>query len=374
MKEKPRRTHPLCGRTHPLCGLIWTGIKGLSLSEEEKKNIKEWDISGLILFKRNIESLSQLFELCREIHSLEPAPLIMMDREGGSVDRLRHLSDFPSYPAPARLAELCSLEEIEKTAFYMAREMKALGICINFAPCVDVPSVSNPLFEGRLWGGFPEPISRKALFYFQGLKKAGVAACAKHFPGHGGVREDSHLQLPEDQRDRETLYRCDLLPFQKMIEAGVEMIMSAHVLYSKVDALMPATLSAVFLKEVLREKMGFQGLVVSDDLSMKALYSKNFSLPEVMVQALCAGVDVLLNCEPVWDIPAVIEEVQLRLSRKKTDTDEVGLKQDRIEQFRKKYGAVKPVSSFKQLKKIVACPKAHKWCKNLNERETKKIE
>lgn len=367
MKRKPRQYHS--HYVGPLCGLIWAGIKGVSLSEEEKKNIRELGISGLILFKRNIESLFQLFELCREIHSLDPAPLIMMDREGGVVDRLRHLPDFPSYPSPARMAQVCSLEEIEKTAFYMAREMKALGICINFAPCVDVPSVSNPLFEGRLWGACPVEISRRALAYFRGLKKAGLASCAKHFPGHGGVKEDSHLQRPEDHRDMETLYQHDLLPFQKMIDAEVEMVMSAHVLYSKVDSVMPATLSAVFLKKILREKLGFQGLIVSDDLDMKALYDRDFPLPEVMVQALSAGVDILLKCEPDLDWQVLAEEVQLVLSREKMDINEIESKQARIKQFKQRYRTVKPVSSFDQLKKIVACPETHKWCKRLNKRE-----
>ena len=115
MKNKPRRDHPLGG-------LIWAGIKGFSLSEEEKKSIRELGISGLILFKRNVESLSQLFELCSEIHSLNPSPLIMMDREGGGVDRLKHLPEFPSWPAPAKLAELCTLEEIEKRLFIWLRK------------------------------------------------------------------------------------------------------------------------------------------------------------------------------------------------------------------------------------------------------------
>ena len=353
-------------RTHPLWGLIWAGIKGVHLSEEEKKSIQELGISGLILFKRNIESLSQLFELCREIHSLNPPPLIMIDREGGAVDRLKHLPEFPSWPAPSKLAELCTLEEIEKIAFYMSREIKALGICINFAPCVDVPSMYNPLFEGRLWGDTPEEISKKARAYFYGLRKAGLAACAKHFPGHGGVTEDSHLKLPVDQRDFKMLYTHDLVPFQKMIAAGVEMIMSAHVLYPKMDPIRPATLSSFFLENILREEMGFKGLIVSDDLDMKALYDKGFSLPEVMAQALCAGVDILLKCEPYLEWKALVEEVKLILSRKKVETNELELKRVRLEKFKQKYAAIKPVSSFNQLKEIVADSESQKWCEKLN--------
>ena len=161
-----------------------------------------------------------------------------------------------------------------------------------FPLCV-IPSLKADYGEDT-----PEEISKKARAYFYGLKKAGLAACAKHFPGHGGVREDSHIKLPVDHRDFKALYAHDLIPFQKMIVAGVEMIMSAHVLYPKMDSVKPATLSSFFLEKTLRKKMGFQGLIVSDDLDMKALYEKDFSLPEVMVQALCVGVDILLKCEP----------------------------------------------------------------------------
>ena len=114
--------------------LIWSGIKGLCLSEDEKKYLQKFKISGVILFKRNIESLKQLFELCKEIHSLKPAPLIVLDREGGPVDRLKHLPEFPAWPSPEKMTKVCSLEEIKKTGYYMGSEMKALGMSVNFAP------------------------------------------------------------------------------------------------------------------------------------------------------------------------------------------------------------------------------------------------
>ena len=353
---------------------MWAGIKGLSLSEEEKKNIQKAGVSGLILFKRNIQSLPQLFDLCREIHSLNPAPLIIMDREGGSVDRLKHLASCPPWPAPSKMAPFCSSKEIEKTAFYMSQEMKALGISINFAPCVDVPAVSNPLLKGRLWGSSPEQISRNAQACLHGIQKAGLAGCAKHFPGHGGVEEDSHLCLPRDQRSFEELHNYDLFPFRMLVTSGVEMVMSAHILYSNVDPVMPATLSSFFLKKVLRDKMNFQGLVVSDDLDMKALYNwqenrQKYTVPEIMVQALRAGVDILLKCEPVnlWELS---EEMQFVLSREKTAglKREIELKLVRLEKFKKKPNAIKPVSSFKELEKIMADPKVHQWCKELNKR------
>ena len=351
---------------------VWMGIKGLSLSQEEKKSLEERFISGVVLFKRNIESLSQLWELCREIHSLKSAPFIAMDREGGEVDRLKHLPDYPLWPAPAELSQVCSLEEIEKTAFYMSQEMRDLGICLNFAPCVDIPSVYNPLFKGRLWGKEEKQISEKAIAWLKGLKKAGLAACAKHFPGHGGVKEDSHFELPIDQRNFEILKNKDILPFQKMIAEKVDMIMTAHILYPKVDSLHPATLSSLFLQKVLREDMSFSSLIVSDDLDMKALYRAEISLPQVMVQALEAGVDILLKCDPCVNGWAWIEQFKEALSQNKGAREQLNKQNKerklRISEFKQKYSHIKPCSSFKALK--TRLQPFGNWCDELH----KKIE
>ena len=349
--------------------LIWMGVEGLTLSLEEKKAIQKGTISGLILFKRNIESLPQLLELCQEIHSIKPTPLIAMDREGGTVDRLKHLSEYPLWPSPAKLVQVCSLEEIEKTAFYIAQEMKDLGVCVNFAPCVDVPSLFNPLFEGRLWGKTPELVSKKTLAWLKGTKKAGLASCAKHFPGHGGVREDSHLTLPVDQRDFKTLQNFDLLPFQEIIRAGVEMVMTAHVLYPKMDSLKPATLSPFFLQKVLREQMGFSGLIVSDDLDMQALNKLGLSMPEIMAQTMEAGVDVLLKCDPCADWLELMEKIQEALGQNRVDLENFkrnSIKWTKIHQFKQKYSHIKPCASVKSLKKRWPDSITRKWCDKLN--------
>ena len=357
--------------------LIWMGIKGLSLSEEEKTGIQKYGVSGLILFKRNIESLSQLFELCREIKSLNPAPLIMMDREGGLVDRLRYLPDFPPWPEPAWLAHHCSLEKIQQTAFHIACEMKALGICLNFAPVVDVPSVKSTVLEGRVWGDSPKEVSQKALAWMRGFSQAGIGSCVKHFPGHGGVSEDSHFKLPIDNRDLETLEKYDLIPFQKAIEAGVSAVMTAHVAYMSIEVSaayggdnqpdiispLPATFSPHLLKKVLRGQMGFSGLVVSDDLDMKAVSVTNDSESTIMNHVLCSGVDIVLKCEPPQDLLAFLEKAFSGYKYRIVEPQEVDKKIDRLRQFQQKYASIQPVAQFKELKQVLAT--ARKGYENL---------
>ncbi len=330
-------------KTKTLAPCLALGIKGLSLSEEEKKAIKKAGLFGLVLFKRNIKSLNQLFDLLREIHSLNPLLLLMMDREGGAVDRLSHLPDFPPWPGPEELSSLCSLKELEKTYFYTAREMRDLGIAVSLSPSVDIASVENPLFKGRLLG--KKDLSKKALAVFKGIHRAGLLAVAKHFPGHGGVKEDSHLLLPVDQRPFSALEEKDLLPFKALISEGLKLIMTAHVLYPSADPHSPATLSPFFLKTVLRKKMNFKGLVLSDDLDMKAL--SGLTSVDRAFKALSAGVDVLLKCEPL-DMLSFSEALREKIEEKPKEKQ---ISDRRALEKWQNTHSIKPLSSFKSLKK-----------------------
>ena len=353
--------------------LIWMGLKGLSLSEEEKTNIQKYAVSGLILFKRNVKSLAQLLELCREINSLKPRPLIMMDREGGAVDRLCHLPDFPPWPGPAKLLR-CPLEEMEKTASFMALEMKALGICLNLAPVVDVPFTNNSLFEGRLWGNTAEKVSKRALTWIRGFSQAGLASCAKHFPGHGGVSEDSHFTLPIDKRYLNTLKNQDLIAFHQAIKHGVEVIMTAHVAYPNVEkesketgpakalATLPATLSPFLLKTLLRDSMGFKGLLVSDDMDMKALSQIGLSEMDIMKKAFSAGVDILLKCEPPANLPAFLEKAKTAFKAQPKESQKIKTKQ--LQKFQQKYSPIQPARSLKYVQRVLSL--SHQWHKKIS--------
>ena len=303
----------------------------------------------MVLFKRNIHSLLQLWELCCEIHSLNPSPFIAIDQEGGPVDRLKHLSDYTPWPAPEDLCQTNSAEKMEQIGFTSAEELKALGISVNFAPVLDVPSVKSELLKKRCFGKTPAEVSQKALAWLKGMQRAGVIACVKHFPGHGGTKEDSHLSLPVDERSLKELKEKDLIPFQKAISQGAEMVMTGHLLFPKVDPEHPVTLSSVFLKKILREEMGFNGWIISDDLDMKALYTKRAkgaNLKEVMSMALKAGVDILLKCRPEEGFFELLQE----FSSSFKPSENLTL---RWNNFYKKHNPIKPASSFEQVKKTI---------------------
>ena len=351
--------------------LIWSGIQGESLSTDEKQWIQKEHISGLILFKRNIHSLAQLYELSREIKSLNPTPLLVIDREGGSVDRLKHLPEMPDWPAPEDLAKVCTLEEITKTGFFMGLELKTLGFDVNFAPVWDCLSVKTipPLFQKRLLGQNPQTLIPKALAFMKGLKRAGLAGVAKHFPGHGGVSEDSHFQLPTDNRTQEEFLKKDLIPFEKAIRSGVELIMTAHVMYPCWDKNCPATFSDIILKNLLRKKMNFPGLIITDDLDMKAL--KDFSLKQILINLFKADGDIALKCCLDKDTFSMPEWIRETISKKKMDLQTMESKIKKVLHFKTRFQKAEKLSFSQWQKQLVKNSESQLWCRKLNKRLNK---
>ena len=346
--------------------LIWSGIKSLTLTPEEKHWIEEEEISCIILFKRNISSLEQLYELCHSIHQLKNKPLIAMDREGGPVDRLKHLPECCQWPAPEQLAKVCSLDEIKKTAFHTGREMQAVGIAINFAPCWDLPVVPSTLFKGRLWASSAnvKQINKNALAFLQGLEEAGLAKTAKHFPGHGGVAEDSHKTLPTDKRSWEEIEQKDLTVFQQAIQQNLDLIMTAHVLYPVRDSQYPASLSKIFLQKILREQLQFKGLIVPDDLDMKALSGP---LKNTCINILKAGGDILLKCKMDSNNLCISQWIDKALQQKVLSATRLQEKIQRLTQFKQKFSNITPLS-FSEWKNIITDPTSHQWCQELQNR------
>jgi beta-N-acetylhexosaminidase len=276
--------------------LLFAGFEGTELPEDLAALIAAGRVGGVTLFARNVGSPEQLRSLVSELHERAPAdaPLtVAIDQEGGRVQRLR--APWTEWPPMRRLGDRGSLEDSEAVARALGRELADLRVDLDFAPVADVDTnPANPVIGDRSFSADPEQVARHAVAFARGLEAEGVAACAKHFPGHGDTSVDSHLDLPRIEHGRERLEQIELVPFRALAAAGVASMMTAHVLIPQLDPDRPATLSRRVLS-LLREEIGYPGLVFSDDLEMKAIADR-FDPGEVVREALAAGVDALLVC------------------------------------------------------------------------------
>lgn len=269
------------------------GLKGPRLLAGEKDFIVSQNIAGVVLFKRNIVSIPQIHKLCYEIkHLTKPPVLIAVDAEGGAVNRFSHLKQSPFLPSPEE-ARAFEPDQIVSLAHRFGDFLKSVGVDINFAPCLDWSLKNSPLLKGRLWGKSPEEILNKACLFAQGLSQAGIVPCFKHFPGHGGVMEDSHKELPQDMRDLSAL-KSQLNIFYRAFKRQPGWIMASHVVFPLIDK-KPVVFSSFFLKKCLRASAGFQGLVVSDDIDMGALSS--WTPEERFFYAIKAGCNIVIACQ-----------------------------------------------------------------------------
>jgi beta-N-acetylhexosaminidase len=276
--------------------LLMIGFDGLEPTPEVEALIRR-GVGGVILFARNFRDRAQVAGLCRRLKSLASGPLaIAVDHEGGRVQRFRG-TGFTDTP-PMR--DLGSHPEGERRAraygALFAAELRPLGIDIDFAPVLDVDSnPANPVIGERSFSRDAETVGRLGRALIEGLQSGGVAACGKHFPGHGDTSTDSHLELPRLTHGLERLRAVELVPFRSAVAAGVASIMTSHIVFSALDPTQPATMSPQVIDGLLRGELGYDGVVVSDDLEMKAI-AAHFPMPEAAIQAIKAGCDLLLVC------------------------------------------------------------------------------
>ncbi len=276
------------------------GFEGLAASSDVKALIRDFGVAHVILFARNVEGPEQVAELVRELQSTardagHERPLVVaVDQEGGRVARLRE--PWTVWPSARAVGQTGSEKTARAMGAALAEELSACGIALNFAPCVDVDTnPKNPVIGDRSLGDDPGLVGRLGAAMIQGLQDGGVAACAKHFPGHGDTDVDSHLDLPVLDHPRSRLDEVELPPFRAAIEAGVATVITSHVLFRELDENLPASLSTPLTRGLLRDEMGFDGVVVTDDLEMKAV-AKRWTPAEIAVLAAKAGADVLAFC------------------------------------------------------------------------------
>ena len=306
-------------------GPVMLDVEGTAVTLEEQECLRQPAAGGVILFRRNYESPEQIIELVATIRATRPELLIAVDHEGGRVQRFRE--GFTRLPPASRYEATGDIDLVEKSGWLMAAELRAIDVDFSFAPVLDVECGISQVIGDRAFGTEPETVARLAGAFTQGMRRAGMAAVGKHFPGHGGVVEDSHLALPVDQRPMSALEQRDLKPFRALLAQGLEGIMPAHVIYEQIDA-SPAGFSPYWIQQVLRQKLGFTGAIFSDDLSMAgAAYAGGYV--DRARLALDAGCDMVLVC----NAPGAANEVLEALADDKTDPQ----LQSRLEQMRGRF-------------------------------------
>ena len=276
--------------------LLIAGFDGHQLPVELRSLAREFGLGGVILFARNVAEPEQVAELCYEAARLDPEmPLwVSVDQEGGRVARLK--APFTEWPAMATLGRSGDVLLAERFARALASELKAVGVTLDYAPVLDIQTNrDNPVIGDRALSERAEEVARLGGAIVRALQEEGVAACGKHFPGHGDTQTDSHFELPLVEHPIERLRRVELVPFRAAIEAGVATMMTAHVFMPALDEERPATLSSRVVTDLLRAELGFDGVILSDDLEMKAIASTH-AIPQAAVLAVVAGCDGVLIC------------------------------------------------------------------------------
>jgi beta-N-acetylhexosaminidase len=280
-------------------GALVIDLQGFQPSSEEKELLAHPLVGGVILFSRNYEHPDQLKELCKAIRQARKLPvLIMADQEGGRVQRFRQ--HFYTLPSLSFLGEwhkrkpALALELAKTSGWLMAAEVMAAGLDLSLAPVVDLDKAMSSVIGNRSLNADPEIVFQLGSAYIQGMREAGMAATIKHFPGHGSVTADSHLDTPVDTRELNAILEEDIQPFQQLIKAGIPAIMAAHIIFPHVDS-MQVSFSRIWLNDILRKRLGFTGVIMSDDLNMQgASISANYA--DRVIATREAGCDFALLC------------------------------------------------------------------------------
>ena len=299
--------------------LFMIGLPGPQLDESTEALIRDYNLGGVILFSRNIEDPIQLTRLCLDLQDAamehHGLPLILaVDQEGGRVARLKE--PFTRFPGNTSIGQDTEPEEkAEEFGRITAKEMKMVGLNMNLAPVVDVQrGEPEKHLAGRTFGEDPAMVALLGRTVVRSLQENGIMAVAKHFPGLGRTRLDPHVHLPRIELDMKEMEEVNLPPFQAAINEGAAGIMTSHAIYPALDTELPATLSPLVLNQLLREKMCFEGLIITDDLEMGAI-AEHWGVAEGAAAAFEAGADILLICKDQKYVPESLELIRGRVLR-----------------------------------------------------------
>jgi beta-N-acetylhexosaminidase len=288
--------------------LLIGSLPGTTITAEMRSLAREFSLGGVILFNRNIEAAEQVAELAHDVQQLSTTlPLwVSVDQEGGRVARLKE--PFTVWPPMTVLGRAGDDGLAARFAVALAAELRAVGVTLDYAPVLDIhTNEKNPVIGDRALSADAEMVARLGAAIVRGLQDNGVAACGKHFPGHGDTSVDSHLELPLVEHPPDRIRRVECVPFRAAIAADVAFIMTAHILVPSFDEERPATLSRRIVYDLLRDELGFEGVILSDDLEMKAI-AATYQVPDAAVQAVAAGCDGLLVCSGKPEVQAAVLE------------------------------------------------------------------
>ncbi|MGH7794749.1 MAG: beta-N-acetylhexosaminidase [Candidatus Binatia bacterium] len=295
------------GLREKLGQMIMVGCPGERIGLAERVIFEEYGFGGFILFKHNCGAPRQIHSLCRSLWNgaADQPPLIAIDQEGGAVHRLPH--PFTHFPTAAEIGARQDADLAYRAGRASAAELALVGINLNFAPVLDVNSNPlSPIIGARAFGADPRSVSIMASAWARGLREGDVIPCGKHFPGHGGTDEDSHFALPVIDKSLAELQAVELPPFIDACRGGIEALMTAHVKFTALDPSHMATLSEPIITGLLRHQLGFDGVVFSDDMEMKAI-SDHYDAGAAAALALRAGVDMMLFCHDLAKAVAALE-------------------------------------------------------------------
>ena len=298
-------------------GPVMLDVVGTELTTDDIKRLQHPLVGGVILFARNFENCAQLSALTASIHALRSPPiLIAVDHEGGRVQRFR--DGFTKIPPMREFGKIWDTDRKKakqlavQAGWVLAAELRAHGLDFSFTPVLDMDYGDSLVIGDRAFHGNAQAINELAFSVMQGLKKGGMQAVGKHFPGHGFVVADSHVSIPIDEREFDQIAQNEMQPFRQMIDEGLAAIMPAHVIYPKVDD-KPAGFSAKWLQKVLRERLGFNGVIFSDDLSMEGA-SVGGDVTTRSLAALNAGCDMVLLCNRPDLADELLEKLKWKMS------------------------------------------------------------
>ena len=317
--------------------LFMLGFTGTSVSRQLEVYLSDLRPAGVILFSRNLENAAQMVDLTNRLQKLVgPDPmLIAIDQEGGRVSRLPQ--GFTIFPPCEVFGRCNSYEMTYAAAAVTAAELRAVGINMNMAPVLDVnTNPDNPIIGDRAFSQDPEQVAALGLAIIRGLQDLRVVACGKHFPGHGDTSQDSHLELPGVSASCERLEAVELPPFARAVTHGVASLMTAHVVYPALDPHHPATLSRAILTDLLRRRFGFDGLVLTDDLEMRAI-ADHGGVEDAAVRALQAGADMLLICKEPAQQVAAMEAVLKAVEADEIDRAQIEMSLARIKRTKQRF-------------------------------------